>query len=78
MADIRIGKLTLKLSGLSRPDSELLARRIAEGLAASDLQGAPNKIGSISTRVTAPGAGRTDALAEAVIADLVRTLERGI
>jgi hypothetical protein len=74
MPDLRIDKLTLKLSGLNRQDAEGLAHRIAKGLAAAS--GPARKIGGISSRVTAPKGGGKDALAEAVIADLLRSLER--
>jgi len=77
MPDLRIDKLTLKLSGLNRQDAERLAHRLAKGLAGAKLSGPSRKIGGISSRVTAPpkGSGQ-DALAEAVIADLIRSLER--
>ena len=78
MADIRIEKLTLKLSGFNRQESERLARQITEGLAASEVRGTSRKVGGISRRVTAPESGGPDALAEAVVTDLVRSLLRGI
>jgi hypothetical protein len=76
MADLQIDKLTLKLSGLNRQDAERLAHRIAKGLAGAKLSGPSRKIGGISSRVTAPTGSGQDALAEAVIADLIRSLER--
>ncbi|HWB84000.1 MAG TPA: hypothetical protein VG675_07660 [Bryobacteraceae bacterium] len=78
MPDIRVGKLTLKLSGLNRQESELLARRIADGLAASAPSTPPRKIRTLSSRITAPQDVEPNALAEAVVTDLIRSLKRGI
>ena len=76
MPDLRIDKLTLKLSGLNRQDAERLAHSIAKGLAGAKLSGPSRKISGISSRVRAPKGSGQDALAEAVIEDLIRSLER--
>jgi len=57
-------------------DAERLAHSIAKGLAGAKLSGPSRKISGISSRVRAPKGSGQDALAEAVIEDLIRSLER--
>ena len=78
MADVRIDKMTLKLSGLSKPDAERLARRIAGGLAELNFDARRERIVRVSARVRAQQTGDADAWADVVIAELVRALKGAI
>ena len=77
MADVTIDRLTLKLSGLSKADGQRLARRIAEGLvsASPPLEGM-HSLDRLRIQVTAQTGRNIDLLAQQIVADVLRELER--
>jgi hypothetical protein len=79
MAELKIDRLTLKLSGLSTSDGERLARRIAEGLGAANLSNEKSqRVGEMQVKVKADEKGDVDKLSEQIVAAVLRQLERTI
>ena len=78
MSGVEVDRLALRLSGLIAADGRRLAERVADGLAA--WRPPPDLVPSAEhVRVTVDLQGRlqpVDALAERIVADLVRELER--
>ena len=78
MPELMIDRLTLHLSGLSETDGRHLARLIAERLASASLPQALGWRDQMNSNVVAqPGAG-VSSLAEKIVSDLVRQLDRSI
>jgi microcystin degradation protein MlrC len=79
MADVKVRKLTLKLSGLDERDGQRLSREIAEGLAAADLEAVSSRrIGAIQKVVTGSPSDGVDRLAKQIVIELARSIERAI
>jgi hypothetical protein len=77
MAELKIDRLTLNLSGLSTRDGERLARLIAEGLGTANLSNEKShRVGEMQVRVEADGKGDVDKLSEQIVAAVLRQLER--
>jgi hypothetical protein len=76
MADIRIDRLALQAPGLTAADGRRLAFRVADGLAAAGAAGGGREVSALRLDLTAaPGAG-VDALAEQIVAEVLRQLRR--
>lgn len=80
MTEINIDRLTLKLSGISERDGQLLARLIAEGLGnhISLSNESPRHLDSMRVNVTASPGSSLDMLAKQVVADMLRQLEQSL
>ncbi len=77
MNDVRIDRLTLRLSGLDAAEGRRLAMLVSEGLAAAALpSGAVSHLGSIRLDLRADPPAGVDALAEQVVRGIVRELSR--
>ncbi len=74
MIDISIDRMTLSLSAISPSDGERLARLIAGKLSAQSWGGTPRSRQSVT--VDAPASGDIDHLADQIVSDLVRQLNR--
>jgi len=74
--DVTIDRLTLHLSGWSEGDGRHLARLIADGLAKAAM---PDAVESRASIEAAAGAGGTmQEIADRVVADVLRQLERSV
>lgn len=79
MPEINIGRLTLKLSGLSEGEGQRLARLIAEGLAtAPGPTGSSRHLDALQADVSAWPGIETDDLSKQIVADLLRQLDRSV
>jgi hypothetical protein len=77
MTELSVDRLTLKLSGLSQAQGGRLAQRIVEGLGGCELEARrSSEWGAIRKTVTAGTGGNVDALADQIVAEIVRSLER--
>ncbi len=76
MAEVEIGKLTLKApsGSVSQPDE--LAQRIARQLAAAALPPAAQELGGLQVSVTAVRGEDDDQLAQRIVEQIVRRLIR--
>jgi hypothetical protein len=76
MPEINIERLSLSLSGLSEEEGRHLAQLIADGLAEASVSDAAPGSDALQSRATVrPGSSMPD-LAEQIVADLVRQLNR--
>jgi hypothetical protein len=77
MEEIRIDRLTLKLSGLTEAEGRSLAERIAQGLAAADTQGiASAPRGSIQVRAEHQPGGDVADLSRLIVRQVLDQLRR--
>lgn len=78
MAELIIDRLSLHLSGLAESDGRHLARLIAERLASASLPEPSAPLDQMNSEAVAqPGAG-VHSLAEQIVSDMVRQLDRSI
>jgi len=77
MPRIEIDRLSLRLSGLSEDQGRLLAMRVAEGLITSSPEpGAPVELDAIRVSAAMVPGSTVNMLADQIVADLVRQLNR--
>jgi hypothetical protein len=74
--DISIDRMTLSLSAISPSDGERLARLIAQKLSAQSWSSTPRSRESVT--VNAPASNDIDQLADEIVSDLVRQLNRTV
>lgn len=79
MTEITIDRLTLKLSGISQPDGQRLARLIAEGLGTLPIstEGA-HHLDAMRIHVAASPGSSVDMLSQQIAAAMLRQLERSL
>ena len=77
MPDMRIDRLTLRLSGFSAEHGRRLARLIAEGLAGASLPGGIDRPAA-HLEVSARRGGSLREISELAVAELVRQLGRAV
>jgi hypothetical protein len=77
MADIAVERLVLQISGISAEHAAELGRRVADGLgdAAPGIEG-PARAARLRLSLEADAGPELDRLAERVVAEVVRELER--
>lgn len=76
MSTLSIDRLSLRLSGLTESDGKHLAELIAEGLAGANIDaGAADRVSMESRAFVRPGSD-VQGMAEEVVADLIRQLQR--
>jgi hypothetical protein len=72
MSEVRIDRLSLQVPGLSPAEGQRLALRVANGIATAGAGGGGRDIPDVRLDLTAaPGAG-VDALAEQIVAEVLR------
>jgi len=77
VADLRIGKLALRLSGMNGEQARCLSQKIASGLERmSEEDGLPERKECLRIRVQATQGSTVSQLAEQAIAELIRELRR--
>lgn len=77
MNDIRIGRLTLRLSGLSESEGRRLTALITEGLAAAAVPGAaPQAPGALQVSVNAGAEQGLESLSNQIVSEIVSQLVR--
>lgn len=77
MDDIRIGRLTLRLSGLSEPEGRRLTALITEGLAAAEVPGAaPQAPRALQVSVNAGADQGLESLSNQIVSEIVSQLVR--
>ena len=75
MDDIRIDRLTLKLSGVTEAEGKRLARRLAEGLARASLpEGAGAAPSAVPIRARVDGSGGMDAATDRAVEAILKRL----
>ena len=78
MTDLTIDRMTLSLSAISTSDGERLARLIAQNLAAESWSETPRTRDSVTVDVPPANGRDIDRLAEQIVSDLVRQLNRTV
>jgi hypothetical protein len=76
MPDIKIDRLALKLSGLSDSGARHLAMRVADGLAKADLNPRAAQQPNIGITITASDQPDPEKLADQVVREVIRQIER--
>lgn len=77
MTNLNIGRLTLKLSGLSEIEGKRLARLIAERLASSEIDRISARASpQIVVNIPSPANTNIDWLAQQIVMDILRQLNQ--
>jgi len=75
MSELQIERLALRVPGLTVAEGRRLAELIADGLASAMADGQSGSFGALRLTVTADPSAGVDRLAEAVLAELLRSLK---
>ncbi|MBG1270882.1 hypothetical protein [Nostoc sp. WHI] len=74
MPELKIDRLTLKLSGISELEGQRLAKLITEGLANSNISSQAADIPNLKVNIPSRPNASVDWLAEQIVADILRQL----
>lgn len=74
MPELKIDRLTLKLSGISEIEGQRLAKLITEGLASSTVSSQASDYSNLKVNIPSRPNASVDWLAEQIVADLLRQL----
>ena len=78
MPELTIDRLSLHLSGLSESEGRHLARLIADKLASTSLPESGAGRDQMTSNVVAQPGGGLGSLAERIVSDLIRQLDRSV
>jgi hypothetical protein len=76
MPTVTVDRLSLRLSGLTESDGRHLARLIAEGLASASIDASVVDHNDMQSGLTVRPGSDVQGMAEEVVADLIRQLQR--
>jgi hypothetical protein len=76
MADMSIDRLTLQIPGFSEADGKRLALAVAEALEAATLGRETGEANTLRVDLTAGAAAEPNVLAERIVAEVVRQIQR--
>lgn len=76
MPELTVERLSLRIGGLSESEGRHLASLIADGLAGAEVSGAAGNYPAMQLKLTARPGNSLPELAEQIVADLIRQLDR--
>jgi len=76
MSEVRIDRLTLQVPGLTPAEGRRLALQVAAGIATAGAAGGGRDIPTLRLDLTAAPSAGVDALAEQVVAEVLRQVRR--
>lgn len=76
MADVSIDRLTLQIPGFSETDGKRLALAVAEALEAATLGRETGEVSTLRVDLTAGAGAEPNLLAERIVAEVVRQVQR--